>query len=123
MIELIQQNKKLFTCYSSLSKLKEDYAKTKAVAITSAEMKQFVDKIQQYHEKVSDKVMRKLSNINTIWQDSSMVMTSPSITVGNSYSNANDFSRKTLFFHIISLGAQKNLTKPMMNLMKINLRC
>ena len=90
-IELVKDGKKLFACYSSVGKLREDIAKFKGIALVSTEMKEFVEKIQEYHGRVSDSVMRTLNNINTSWQNASMVLTSPSITVGNSYSNPNDF--------------------------------
>lgn len=90
-LELKKAGKKIFACYSSVTKLREDVAKFKAISLVSEEMKDFVDKIQQYHGRVSDNIMRTLDNINTTWKDASMVLTSPSITVGNSYSTKDEF--------------------------------
>ena len=84
--ESIKAGDKNYVCYSSVNKLIENYANLQGIALENTKMKRTLDNAIVYHAKANDKVFESLSHINESWKKASLIITSPTNTIGCSYS-------------------------------------
>jgi hypothetical protein len=91
LVEDLQAKNKNYICFSS----KTDLIKFKSILKCDKQLglKDFDKKALYYYGKGDDKVFETLKNINEEWTNASIVCTSPSITVGNSYSVKDHFNK------------------------------
>jgi len=87
LIDDIKQKNKNYVCFST----KKDLTEFKS--ILQVYETEFYDESIAYYGKGNDNVFEGLKNINETWTDASIILTSPSITVGNSYSVKNHFNK------------------------------
>jgi len=87
LIDDIKQKNKNYVCFSTKSGLTEFKSALKTHETD------FYDKSISYYGKGDDDVFEGLKNINETWTEASIVLTSPSITVGNSYSVIDHFNK------------------------------
>ena len=86
LLNSIKDGKKNYVCYSSANRLVEDMAKLNGAGMENPQVKDVYDNSLIYHAKVDDKIFQTLKNINSAWKNASMVVTSPTNTIGCSYS-------------------------------------
>ena len=86
LIKSIKNNEKNYVCYSSVNKLIDTHNILRGNAIGNEQMEKTLDDAIIYHAKTNDSVFKTLDNINETWGNASIVMTSPTNTVGCSYS-------------------------------------
>jgi hypothetical protein len=91
LVEDLQKKNKNYICFSS----KTDLIKLKTILKCDNQLglKDFDRRALYYYGKGDDKVFETLKNINEEWTNASIVITSPSITVGNSYSVKDHFNK------------------------------
>ena len=82
LADSIAREEKNYCCFSSYTKLKDTIAELDIVLGDNATLSNAL----VYHAKVSDSVFDSLNNINASWKAASMVITSPTNTIGCSYS-------------------------------------
>ena len=82
----LKDEKKIYACYSSASKLVANVNQLKGAAMENEVLAGKMAKALIYHSGVDDRVFHSLKTINESWGDASVVITSPSNTVGCSYS-------------------------------------
>lgn len=87
LIDDIKKGNKNYICYSS----KKDLTVLKG--ILKATDTDFYNKALFYYGKGDDDVFEGLKNINETWTEASIVSTTPTITVGNSYSVEDHFNK------------------------------
>ena len=89
----IVNNEKNYVCYSSIRHLQEHFHTL--LKSDNELVKKTAENAIVYHSKISDSVFNTLENINETWGEASLVITSPSNTVGCSYSpdRPPDFNR------------------------------
>lgn len=100
--ESINNNEKNYVCYSSATILKQNMYELKTIAKADKHLKHVIDKTLVYHARADDKLFDTLKDINNTWREAKLVITSPSNTVGCSYSPADfepDFDR--LWIHAL----------------------
>mgnify|MGYP003386551444 CR=1 FL=1 len=90
LLNSIKDGKKNYVCYSSANRLVEDMAKLNGAGMENPQVKDVYDNSLIYHAKVDDKIFQTLKNINSAWKNASMVVTSPTNTIGCSYSPEGD---------------------------------
>lgn len=86
LLDKVKNNKKIYACYSSANKLVKDVNRLKGAAMENEQVEKKMNDALIYHSKVDDSTFESLKTINQSWHSSSMVITSPSNTVGCSYS-------------------------------------
>ena len=87
LIDSIKKGDKNYVCYSSVTALIKHKNIMDGVAMENEQVKEVLDNSIIYHAKVNDKVFDSLKTINESWRAAKLVMTSPSNTVGCSYSH------------------------------------
>lgn len=93
LLKSIKSGNKNYVCYSSVNKLIDNVSRLQGAGLENEEVKNVMDNALIYHAKVGDEVFDSLSTIGDSWRDASMVITSPTNTIGCSYSpnDAPDF--------------------------------
>ena len=86
LLESIKKGKKNYVCYSSVNKLIDNVSRLQGAGLENEMVKNVMDNALIYHAKVGDEVFDSLSTIGESWNESSMVITSPTNTIGCSYS-------------------------------------
>jgi hypothetical protein len=82
LADSIERKEKNYICFSSYTKLKDTMHELDIVLGDNP----ILSNALIYHSKVSDSVFDSLDNINASWKAASMVITSPTNTIGCSYS-------------------------------------
>ena len=97
LIESIQKGEKNYCVYSTFTQLQEDKAILKG--INNPIINEVLKTALIYSRTTDDTVKTEtLRNINTSWKNTKLIMTTPTITVGNSYKPAQaDFSNIWIF--------------------------
>lgn len=90
LVSSIKNGEKNYVCYSSVNKLAGDLKTLEGVAMENENMKKVIEKSIVYHAKTDDSVFQTLTTINDTWKEASLVMTSPTNTIGCSYSPEGD---------------------------------
>lgn len=90
LLDSIKDGKKNYVCYSSVNKLIDNVSRLEGASMENDDVKKVMDKSLIYHAKVGDEVFDSLASINSSWKDASMVITSPTNTIGCSYSPEGD---------------------------------
>ena len=87
LLESIQRGEKNYCCYSSLTKMKEDISFLLGSKDTIViDVMTSPGKLLTYSSEGDDIIQKdSLQNIDKYWGDARLIMTTPTITVGNSY--------------------------------------
>ena len=86
IIKNIQSGMKPYVFFASATTLVHTNAMLKGAAITDTILEEKIESGLVYHASANDEVFENLSNINKSWGEASYVFTSPSNTIGCSYS-------------------------------------
>ena len=86
LLQSIKKNEKNYVCYSSLSKLQKHMNMLRGASLVDANVKEVMDNSLIYHSQADDSLFDTLNSINTSWAEAKLIVTSPSNTIGCSYS-------------------------------------
>jgi hypothetical protein len=93
LYESLKKGEKPYVVHCSLTKQKEFLAELKGGARENEKIEEICNDMLIYNSEVDDSQFDTLNDIESSWGKAPLVMTTPSITVGNSYSPKNpDFN-------------------------------
>jgi hypothetical protein len=85
IIQQLKQGKKVYCVFSTRTAQEKFHAELKGAAGENEQLKGIVDRTLIYSKMSDDKLFTDLKDIGRQWGNASLVTTTPSITVGNSY--------------------------------------